>query len=71
MTKEFGLNGARKHQKVEDPRWLYWCDRMGLIVWGEMANAYDFSEEYVSRFVEEWQEVIHRDYNHPSIVTPG
>jgi beta-galactosidase/beta-glucuronidase len=45
MTKAFGLNGARKHQKVEDPRWLYWCDKMGFIVWGEMANAYDFSEE--------------------------
>lgn len=69
MTKAFGLNGARKHQKVEDPRWLYWCDKLGLIVWGEMANAFDFSEEYVSRFTEEWQEVIHRDYNHPSIVT--
>src|SRR5262245_8686462 len=68
MTKAFGLNGARKHQKVEDPRWLYWCDRMGFIVWGEMANAYDFSEEYVERFSQEWQEVIARDYNHPSIV---
>jgi beta-galactosidase/beta-glucuronidase len=69
MTKAFGLNGARKHQKVEDPRWLYWCDKMGLIVWGEMANAFDFSQEYVSRFTAEWQEVIQRDYNHPSIVT--
>ena len=68
MTKAFGLNGARKHQKVEDPRWLYWCDKMGLIAWGEMANAYDFSEEYVERFSQEWQEVIARDYNHPSIV---
>jgi beta-galactosidase/beta-glucuronidase len=68
MTKAFGLNGARKHQKVEDPRWLYWCDKMGFIVWGEMANAYDFSEEYVERFSQEWQEVIARDYNHPSIV---
>ena len=68
MTKAFGLNGARKHQKVEDPRWLYWCDKMGLIAWGEMANAYDFSEEYVDRFSQEWQEVIARDYNHPSIV---
>src|SRR5207302_1129888 len=37
--KRFGFNGARKHQKVEDPRWLYWCDRLGLLVWGEMANA--------------------------------
>jgi len=69
MTKAFGLNGARKHQKVEDPRWLYWADRLGLLVWGEMANAYDYSPEYVDRFLSEWQEVVARDYNHPSIVT--
>ena len=43
LTKALGFNGARKHQKVEDPRWLYWADRMGLLVWGEMANAYDFT----------------------------
>jgi beta-galactosidase/beta-glucuronidase len=69
MTKAFGFNGARKHQKVEDPRWLYWADRMGLLVWGEMANAQDFSQEYVARFTEEWQQVLVRDYNHPCIIT--
>jgi beta-galactosidase/beta-glucuronidase len=68
MTKAFGLNGARKHQKAEDPRWLYWADRMGLLVWGEMANAYDYSQEYVERFTAEWLELVARDYNHPSIV---
>ncbi len=68
VTKSFGLNGARKHQKVEDPRWLYWCDKIGFIVWGEMANAYDFSDEYIGRFTQEWQEVVARDYSHPSIV---
>jgi len=68
LTKAMGFNGARKHQKVEDPRYLYWCDRLGLLVWGEMANAYEFSEEYVRRFTKEWQEVVERDYNHPCIV---
>lgn len=68
MTKAFGFNGARKHQKVEDPRWLYLADTMGLLVWGEMANAQMFTDEYVSRFTSEWQEVVARDYNHPSIV---
>ncbi len=69
MTKAFGFNGARKHQKVEDPRWLYWCDRLGLVVWGEMANAQDYSDEYVARFTDEWQQIVARDYNHPSIIT--
>lgn len=68
LTKEMGFNGARKHQKVEDPRYMYWCDRLGLLVWGEMANAYQYSEPYVRRITQEWQEVIERDYNHPCIV---
>jgi beta-galactosidase/beta-glucuronidase len=68
MTKKFGLNGARKHQKVEDPRWLYWADKLGLIVWGEMANAQEYNEDYAARFLAEWTEIINRDYNHPSII---
>lgn len=68
MTKALGFNGARKHQKVEDPRYLYWCDKLGLIVWGEMANALDYSEDYVKKISVEWQEVIERDYNHPCIL---
>ncbi|MCS7462825.1 glycoside hydrolase family 2 [Paenibacillus doosanensis] len=68
LTKEMGFNGARKHQKMEDPRYHYWCDRLGLLVWGEAANAYQYSEPYVRRFTREWQEAIERDYNHPCIV---
>ena len=69
MAKKFGFNGARKHQKVEDPRWLYWCDKLGFLVWGEMSNAFDiYTDDYVSRFNEEWIEVVQRDYNHPSII---
>ncbi|MDF2671035.1 MAG: glycoside hydrolase family 2 [Paenibacillus sp.] len=68
LTKEMGFNGARKHQKVEDPRYLYWCDQLGLLVWGEMANSHEYSEQYVGRIVREWQEAIERDYNHPSLV---
>jgi beta-galactosidase/beta-glucuronidase len=68
MTKEMGFNGARKHQKVEDPRFLYWADKMGFLVSGEMANAYLFDEVYVARFTREWIEAVERDRNHPSVV---
>ncbi|WP_410772205.1 glycoside hydrolase family 2 protein [Fontibacillus sp. BL9] len=68
LTKEMGFNGARKHQKIEDPRYLYWADRLGLLVWGEMANAYQFSEPYVARMTQEWIQAVERDYNHPCIV---
>ena len=68
FAKAMGFNGARKHQKVEDPRWLYWADRLGFLVWGEMANAYQYSPDYVRRITSEWQEAVRRDYNHPCIV---
>ncbi|GGH10787.1 glycoside hydrolase family 2 protein [Paenibacillus segetis] len=68
LTKEMGFNGARKHQKIEDPRYLYWADKLGLLVWGEMANAYQFSQSYVARLTREWIEAVERDYNHPCIV---
>lgn len=68
LSKAVGFNGCRKHQKVEDPVFFYWADRLGYLVWGEMANAYEFSDTYVSRFNSEWTESVKRDINHPSIV---
>nr|WP_202892113.1 glycoside hydrolase family 2 TIM barrel-domain containing protein [Kribbella shirazensis] len=69
LIKELGFNGARIHQKVEDPRFLYWCDRLGLLVWGEMANAFVFTARTVERTVTEWLDVVRRDRTHPCIVT--
>jgi len=63
-----GFNGVRKHQKVEDPRYLYWADKLGLLVSAEMANAYLFDHNAVARMTREWIEVVNRDYNHPCIV---
>jgi beta-galactosidase/beta-glucuronidase len=69
MTKALGFNGARKHQKVEDPRYLYWADKMGLLVSGEMANAQAFNEDYESHMIKEWTDVVLRDINHPCIIS--
>jgi hypothetical protein len=68
-AKKFGFNGIRKHQKVEDPRWLYWCDRLGMLVWGEMPNAREWSTQAEERLAAEWKRTVERDYNHPSIIT--
>ena len=68
MARRFGFNGARKHQKVEDPRWLYWADRLGFLVWGEMASAFAFTPESCERFEQEWASAVERDYNHPCVV---
>jgi len=68
LVKAAGFNGVRKHQKVEDPDYLYWADRLGLLVWEEMPSAYRFTHESVLRLTREWTEVIDRDSNHPCIV---
>jgi beta-galactosidase/beta-glucuronidase len=68
ICKQMGFNGARKHQKVEDPRWLYWCDKLGLFVWGEMANARAWSTKAETMFISEWERAVRRDYNSPSVI---
>ena len=70
-AKAMGFNGCRKHEKVEDPRFLYWADRMGFLVWGAMASFWAYTPEAAAAFVREWTDVIHRDYNHPCIVAWG
>jgi beta-galactosidase/beta-glucuronidase len=68
LAKSIGLNGLRIHQKIEDPRFLYWADRLGLMLWEEMPSAYAFGAQTVERVVGEWTEAISRDLSHPSIV---
>lgn len=66
---ELGYNAVRKHQKIEDERFLYWCDVKGVLVWSEMANCYEFNTKSLQAFTEEWIKVVKQHYNHPSIVT--
>jgi hypothetical protein len=67
LAKRMGFNGVRKHQKIEDPRYLYWADRLGLLVWGEMPSAYRFTRTAIHRTTREWSEAIDRDFSHPCI----
>ncbi|MDA8296285.1 MAG: glycoside hydrolase family 2 [Actinomycetota bacterium] len=68
LIKSLGFNGARVHQKIEDPLFLYWCDRLGLVVWEEMPSCGAFSRRAVRRLFTEWAEAIERDRSHPCIV---
>ncbi len=65
-----GFNGARLHQKVFEPRFLYLCDKIGYMVWGEYPSwGIDYSNlEGLGQFLAEWQETLKRDFNHPSII---
>jgi beta-galactosidase/beta-glucuronidase len=68
LAKAMGFNGVRKHQKIENPRYLYWADRLGLLVWEEMPSAYRFTRTAIHRIVREWTEAIERDYSHPCVI---
>lgn len=67
--KDLGFNAVRIHQKIEDPRFLYWADKLGLMVWGEIANAYEYNAQAVDRLAREWLSAVKRDRSHPCIVT--
>ena len=64
-----GFNGLRKHMKIEDERFLYWCDVKGMLVWSEMAAAYEYSDDAVAEFTREWLEIVRQNLNHPCIIT--
>lgn len=68
LAKSMGFNGVRKHQKIEDPRYLYWADQLGLVVWEEMPSAYRFTNRAIKRLMREWIEAIERDYSHPCVL---
>jgi len=68
LAKALGFNGARKHQKAEDPRWLYWADTLGFLVWSEMPSFHKYSPEAARRLTTEWTELVKRDRDHPSVV---
>lgn len=67
-SKAMGFNGCRKHEKVEDPVFLYWADRLGFLVWESMPSFWSFTESGAAAFLKQWCDVIHRDYNHPCIM---
>ena len=71
LSLALGFNGARLHQKVFEPRFLYHCDKLGYIVWGEYPSwGVDTSNtDYLGRYCDECKEMIERDFNHPSIIT--
>ncbi|MDJ0864547.1 MAG: glycoside hydrolase family 2 TIM barrel-domain containing protein [Myxococcota bacterium] len=68
LTRALGFNCARKHQKAEDPRWLYWADRLGLLVWAEMPSGRDFTGELVGDLVTQWMALVRRDRSHASVI---
>jgi beta-galactosidase/beta-glucuronidase len=75
LSMEAGFNGARLHQKVFEERFLYHCDRLGYLVWGEFPDwgvggngpSHDHQKP-TAAFLSQWLEELERDYSHPAII---
>lgn len=70
LAKDMGFDGARLHQKVFEPRFLYWADKLGYLVAGEFPDwGADLSNPSArNNLLDEWITIIERDFNHPSII---
>jgi len=70
ISMGLGFNGGRLHEKLFEPRFLYWADRLGYLVWGEFPNwGLDVSQpRALEIFMPQWLEALQRDYGHPAIV---
>ncbi len=67
LIKSMGYNAMRIHQKIESPRFLYWCDRIGIAVWEEIPSMYQYRELQAHRIMTEITAIVERDMSHPSI----
>ncbi|MGD8213990.1 glycoside hydrolase family 2 protein [Aestuariimicrobium sp. Y1814] len=68
LILDLGFNSARIHQKVEDPRFLFFADTLGLTIWGETAAAYSFDSQAVAWLTQEWVDIVRANETHPSVL---
>lgn len=68
QARDMGFNGVRMHQKIENPKFLFWADALGLLVWEEMPSAFLWSGRMRAALRAQWAEAVRRDRSHPCIV---
>ena len=67
-AKAMGFNGARKHQKFEDPYFYYYADELGYLTWCEMPSAYNFCTAETAAITTEWQSIVAASQPFASVV---
>ncbi len=68
QAKELGMNFIRSYGNLEDPRYLYWADRLGILLMLSPPSMHQVTEESLQRWRHEWRALIIRDRNHPSVL---
>ena len=68
ISKKLGFNGARKHQKFEDPYYYYYAEELGFLTWCEMPSSYNFNDDEISYITKEWLDIVRTAKNFTSVI---
>jgi hypothetical protein len=68
IAKAMGLNGLRIHIKPDEPRRLYWADKMGVLIMEDLPNTWRQTPQARIAWERTMREAVVRDRNHPSII---
>nr|HRJ43815.1 glycoside hydrolase family 2 TIM barrel-domain containing protein [Caldilineaceae bacterium] len=68
LAKELGLNLLRCHIKINDPRYYYWADKLGLLIFYDMPSPDMDTPSMRRTFEAALRGAIARDFNSPSII---
>jgi hypothetical protein len=68
IAKSMGLNGLRIHIKPDEPRRLYWADRLGVLILEDMPNTWRQNSGARTAWERTMREAVRRDRNHPAIM---
>jgi Glycosyl hydrolases family 2, sugar binding domain/Glycosyl hydrolases family 2, TIM barrel domain/Glycosyl hydrolases family 2 len=67
LAKSVGTNFLRIHIKPDEPRRLYWADKLGMLIMEDMPNTWRQNDTARKAWESTMREVVARDKNHPSI----
>jgi hypothetical protein len=67
LAKQAGIQFLRIHIKADEPRRLYWADKLGVLIMQDMPSASFQNPSKRSAWEETMRAEIARDRNHPSI----
>lgn len=68
ITRDLGCNFIRIHIKSEEPRRLYWADRMGLLLMADLPCSFQNSARARAEWEQTMRATISRDRNHPAVI---
>ncbi|HEX2186686.1 MAG TPA: glycoside hydrolase family 2 TIM barrel-domain containing protein, partial [Chloroflexota bacterium] len=66
-AKRLGLNMLRCHIKVNEPRYYYWADRLGLLVMYDLPSPGVYTPTARANWELILRAAMERDYSHPCI----